>query len=255
MINGIRTYHGVGKVDNVSAGWPNETDYVMQRARVKPGEEVLPPLVFVHGAGALTDAHFEDFPLTVKLWFELAKYFTVIVTDMGGSLWGSFAHQGYIERARLYLNNTMGCSGPVTLVGVSMGGGAIMAYARNGAYASNVRAVAGIVPLTSLNSLKNLNPAFQVSIDAAYSGAGGYTDATSGANHSPVIFGNHANWANTPTKLFYSSNDTTTTPADQAILTTARPQTMTQMIGLNGHSDASVGDSIPGVVEFCRYLR
>lgn len=250
MINGIRSTLGEGLVDHSGAGFPPETDYVFQQARIRPTDPVLPPLVFVHGAGGYIEESFAGNPTTVLLWRELAKYFTVIATDMGGDQWGNYIHQYYIERARLYLQNTMGCTGQVTLVGVSMGGAGVLNYTRNPAYSSNVRAVAGIIPLTSLNSIKAIFPA---SLNAAY--GGDYTDATYGANHSPVVYGNASSFTNVPVKLFNSTGDTVTLPADQATFVAARPQTMTQVIGTAEHSDFLVGESIPSVVEFVRYLR
>lgn len=255
--NGTRARIGEGYVDNVTAGFSPETDYILQRTPYG-AQTVPPPLVFVHGAGGHIDGMLGGdqanipggYPYMSALIWQLAHYFTVIATDMGGDGWGNMTHQGYIERARLYLNSQMGCSGPVTLVGVSMGGGASLAYARNPSYASNVRAVCGIIPVISLAALKTI---FTSSVNAAY--GGNYTDAAYGANHSPIIFGNASTMTSTPVKLFYSSTDTTTLPADQATYVASRPQTMEQMVGTNGHGDLSVYDATPSAIDFCRFLR
>ncbi len=209
-----------------------------------------PPLILVHGAGFLTK-YMTNWDSTTanycKMTHELAKYFTVYVSDFGGDWWGSPDHVARIDDARTYLQSAWGTSGPVTLVGFSMGGLGVLNYAR--ANPSLVRAVCTIFPVISLNRYRTDTPGALAQIDATYSG--GYSDGTYGSMHNPALWASSLT-TSVPVRIHYSDADTQVPPDTITSFKTARPKTQIEMVGMNGHGDGTVGDALDHIIRFCR---
>ncbi len=94
----------------------------------------LPGIIACHGAGATGQS-----PVNVtlsgsyRLHRLLGKYYPIIATDLGGpQTWGNPTAQARVATCKTYLQTTMGAkTGPVILVGISMGNLTALNYARN----------------------------------------------------------------------------------------------------------------------------
>lgn len=231
------------------AGARTDQVYVASELSGWTGATRPQPLVIVHGAGYRTQHLTNDpnFPNYCRMTRELAKHFTVYVSDMGGDWWGSPDHVSRIGDAKTYLEANWGTSGPVTLVGFSMGGLAALNYAK--ANPTLVRAVCTIFPVISLNRFRTDTPGALTQIDTCYSG--GYSDASYGANHNPALWASSLT-SSVPVRIHYSDADSTI-PADTITTFAAnRPSTQVEMVGHNGHTDATIGDALASIVQFCR---
>lgn len=251
-MSGIRTLVGTRSVTASPLSGTVADDYqITAPLSGWTGSSKPPPLIFCHGAGVRRSFWITDpaFPYMQALIRELAKNFVVYASDLGGDWWGSADHTARIEEARTYLNTTMGTSGPVTLVGLSMGGLGALNYAR--ANPGNVRGLSLLYPVLNVAQFKIDNPSNVASLDSAY--PGGYTDGLYGANCSPAVYGN-ALTPSIPVNICYSSADTVVAPATVTAFRAARPTTRIEMVGTQGHTDGSVGDALTSLVSFARVL-
>lgn len=238
------------RVPTVSGFVNSDKTYVLS-PNVPPSSPVPPPLIFCHGAGYLLDSVIDGTSPWHKLLMEtLAKYFTVFVSDFDSTqtkgIWGCDAHVALIEDARTYLASTMGSTGKVTLVGVSMGGLGVMNYAKN--YPGNVKTLAPITAVIDLQDWwSSLTVPARASIDAVY--PPNYSDATYGANYNPKLW-----WSSLTkdifVKLFYSTADQP--PFYNAIgsMQASRPSTLAQNYA-GGHAEAGLPYMFNDVVDFC----
>lgn len=205
------------------------------------------PMVYCHGSG--------DTSLTVlpksgqgPLIRSLAERHTIAVCDLGGQTWGNDTVITRIGQARTYLRNTWGSEGQVTLVGISMGGLAALAYAL--ANPSAVRAVALIIPALDLNDLVvNNRGGAAADVNAAYGGA--YNNATHGPTHNPAVYAASLR-ATMPIAIWTASDDPICVPSTADGFVTSRPQTARTDVGALGHSEASITAALDGVVQFVR---
>lgn len=241
----VRTTAGLGLVTTGEGGM------VLTTARGWAGNDRPPPLIFAHGAtGRVMDGTALSLGQYELVW-ELAKYFTVIVTDLGGDQWANDTHISRIAAAKTYAAGTWFSSGPITLVGSSMGAAGCWAYAK--ANPEQVRCIAGIIPVSDIEDMRaNNRGGLAASINAAYGGA--YSQATHGALHNPVTIAPTLT-TDIPVKLWYSNADVTVVPSTVLAIGAARPSTTLVDVGAGGHGQASIVAATDDVVKFVRYLQ
>lgn len=221
--------------------------------------KVPPPLIWAHGAGQSTEWSVSSIlPHTWALIRELSQYFTVYVGDFDGTqtegIWGNDNHIARIEEARLYLASEFLSAGPVTLIGVSMGGLGILNYAK--AHPTLVRAVVPQTAVLDLTLWIAETGGAASGVHAAYGGA--YSEAVHGADHNP-----HTWWSTLTTdiaaKIFYSSEDVTGTTGqafkDPSVsdMVADRPSTLFGNYA-GGHAEGSMPNMAADILKFCRYL-
>lgn len=225
-----------------SAAAPSEFQFVVGTASAWAGRK--PPLIYCHGSGATTQTAASGSAANAGEWAlltALAQHYLVIVADLGLQAWGNDTHVARIAEAKAYLA-ALGATGPVTLVGGSMGNLGALGYAR--AHPESVSKVACIIPALDLASLY---PMASADIDAAYGGA--YSNAVHGPTHSPVQYAASLD-ADLPIHLFTTSNDPVCLPSTASAFVSARPQTGRTDLGALGHGDAAAGASASPVVEW-----
>lgn len=123
--------------------------------------------------------------------------------DLGGNSWGSDTALAGLTSAVSYMQGAIGAkAGKVALVGFSMGGLNVMAWAA--ANKASVSCVALCCPVSDLNNIY-ANASYTASINSAYGGA--YSDATYGAAHNPKLLAAAGAYSGLPVKAWYSSND------------------------------------------------
>lgn len=177
-------------------------------------------------------------PAFRDLVWRLAKHFLVCVPDLGHTTFGNALGRGRAEQVRL----TLGASGPVGLVGVSHGASTLLAWANQ--YPAHFGWFAGVMPAISLNDLK-AHATVGPQLNACF--AGGYSNATYGAQSSPEIMaptlpvGDYA--------LFLSSNDDVCKPAKAAAFA-ATVGASTQSIGAHGHTQAGIDAGLPPAADW-----
>lgn len=236
----------------VTAAGVTATDsvWVAGSAPAWNGAATLPPLMFVHGATYTTDITLNYAPQHARMLNALAQYFTVYVADFNGDLWGNPEHTARIEDARTHLSNVWGAAGPVTVVGVSMGGLGALNYAKQ--YPGNVRGVLAFTPVINLQRFRNEAGGGPAAIDPRY--PGGYSDATYGATRNPAV------WASTlptsiPVSLMYSPADTLIPVDTITDFKEARPtNTYVTNVGNGGHAESSIDAAQAQIIRFCRVL-
>ncbi len=191
----------------------------------------ITPLVWCHGNHGTALGDFFGYRTTL---LALAQRHVVIGADLGGNTFGNDLSIQRVEEALDYLT-TKGAFGPAVLVGASMGGLVAMNWAvRN---LDRVAAVAGIVPALNLDAPPG-HPA-EPFVDAAYPPAydTGNPEHTS---HDPVLFADDFP-PDIPIGLWYSNNDTTVPPDDNALaFEAARPETHVVDYGAWGHGGINV---------------
>lgn len=217
----IRTSAGVSRY-----GPAGEGDAVFTTVR-----QGRPPLIWCHGNFGTAEADYSTYRWELQ---QLAQRYTVCVADLGYNTFGNPTGITRVEQAVAYLAATWGATGPVTLVGASMGAAVELNYAR--VHPENVAAVACIIPAVDLN-VPDAHPA-AASIDAAYPPAYDPGNPTMTA-HSPVLFASSLP-ADMPIHLWTSSNDTTVLPATADAFVAARPTTGRTDIGAHGHGGIDV---------------
>ncbi len=228
---------------------------------VSPGEGYLiirpsgwvPPasrvgVLYCHGAGGSA--------LEPMVWTSIraitnelaAQNFTVLACDLGGvGTWGNDTALARITAAQTYLQGTLGCRpGKIGLLGLSMGGGASLAWAA--ANPSSTAFVLAAIPVCNLTDLWNKHTDGG-GIDAAY--AGGYTEAVYGATHNATTMALAGKYATVPISTLYASTDAITAPAVHEAFVAASGAT--SFLATGGHNDASVGQwDVPGIVAWAR---
>lgn len=218
-----------------------------------PGLAVMPrlhqqrqakkPIILVPGHAAsssLCAAEYADLtnnPNQAKLARALADYgYPCFAPNADGNTWGNDTALTRIGEAKTYLQTTLGClSGAVILLGVSMGAGAMMAWAR--ANKVSVAAMVGILPVSDLQDIVTNNRGGLASnVNAAYSG--GYSNASYGSTHNPAVFASQL--AGIPTQLWYATDDTVVLPS--TITSVALGITDVDLHAVTGgHTDAALG--------------
>lgn len=177
----------------------------------RPGKK-LPLVIFHHGAGTRAKASLRS-PSTNRVLRHLAANgYCVAVSDFGGSLWGNDRNHDYIIKLITATQRDLARGGPVTLVGSSMGGGAVLSFA--GRYPGRVRSVVAMQPTLDLRDLSTRG----FRIDKRYSG--GYSDRRYGAEHSPVVQAavrqggrrGQRSFDGVPIRLYYGTEDRVITP-------------------------------------------
>lgn len=205
-------------------------------------------VIYCHGANNNTETVIAEAEKRQVL-YGLARYATVHVGDLGGDTFGNDTGITRVGQAIAYLRAEWGQSGPVALVGSSMG--AIVALAYTLAHPDEVLAVAGIIPGLDIADLYTRGMGIPEDIDAAYPPA--YDDETDGPTHSPVRFAADLP-ADLPIALWTASNDALAVPATADEFVSLRPQTERTDLGALGHTDAAIGAAAEGVALFIRDL-
>lgn len=219
----------------------SEYDTVFGTVRTWSGKQPN-GIVFCHGSGDSARISYDD-PVQFDLCSRLAQNATVILADLGLQTWGNDTAITRIGEAIAYLRTSYGVQGKVALVGASMGNANQMAYAR--ANPSQVRAIAGIIPLTDLTDVMTRGAAAEV--NAAYGGT--YSDVTNGPTHNPIRYASTLP-TTMPIRLWSSPTDALVPYQTALDFQTARPQTVLSTLPNYGHSDASVDAAISTVVPF-----
>ena len=162
--------------------------------------------------------------------------FACFAPNADGNTWGNDTAITRIGEAKSYLQSTLGAqSGPVALVGISMGAGAMMAWAR--ANKASVACIVGILPVSDLGDIVTNNRSGLASnVNAAYSGV--YSDATYGATHNPTKFASQL--AGIPAQFWYATDDTTVIPSTVTGVASAIGGVDLHTI-TGGHTDTAVG--------------
>ena len=167
-------------------------------------------------------------PEAWKFINEIARFYPTVVADQGGDNWGNDAGIAGVDGCVNFLssasNPNPAASGKVLLVGVSMGFQVACAWART--HLSQVAAIAGILPSTSVADLYANDAATKTVVDTAFGSAAAWTAAA--PTRDPVQF---ASSLNVPIKLFYSSGDQAATPARVLSFANAAPNAEAVVIG------------------------
>lgn len=204
----------------------------------------VPLCLYAHGAtgttGTVTDNNDE-----MRLINALARKFLVVVSEWGGDQYLNDTHISRLEAGRVAAQTlNVDPSGRTGLVGMSMGAGGSLAYAR--AFPGKVNFVAGLIPALDLNDLAvNNRLGLAAALNAAYPPTG-YDDAVHGPTHSPVKFAANLP-GNLPIRLWTSSNDAAAVPSTAAAFIAARPQTTRTDLGAVGHSTASITAAVADI--------
>ncbi|HHA2804366.1 TPA: hypothetical protein ACOFB9_000721 [Stenotrophomonas maltophilia] len=138
-----------------------------------------------------------------------------ISADMGGSsTWGNSILLSRMDEAFAYTQTfSQVKKGKVILVGQSMGGLAMLNWAR--ANKSKVAAVVGVIPVTNMNSA--IANGLSTQVAAAYGGS--YTDAAYGAQYNPRVYA--ATLAGIPGQLWVGATDLIANTTDAGAVATA----------------------------------
>ncbi len=176
----------------------------------RPGMR-LPLAVYHHGAssGAQTSLKRTG---SGRLLRRLCAYgYCVAVSDFGGSLWGNQRNHRFLTDLIVVAQHRLARRGPVTLIGGSMGGGAVLSYA--GRFPDLVRSVVALQPVLDLADVRR-----RYSVDRHY--PGGYSDARYGDRHSPMVQASayrgrrkgERTFDRVPIRLYYGPRDRVSPP-------------------------------------------
>lgn len=217
LSTGLNRYGGLGEYDMVFT---------------TNGPAVKPYLIVAHGRGSTAYATAGDASL-MPLWYELAEYYTVCVSDLGGATaWGSSDTQNAISTIITMLQSAYPSSfTKVALVGVSMGGLAVLNWAK--ANPSSTAWVGCIAPALNIDDLRYYNATtdsnngvdlgtYAAEIDAAYGGK--YVNSTYGATYSPWYYGSAYPASTVPTAIWTSPADTVVRNQWADAFVVARPE-------------------------------
>lgn len=145
----------------------------------------------------------------------------------GGDLWGNATALARITEAIAFLQAAdIGAkTGPVVLIGASMGGVAAQNYAKG--HHSSVICMVGLIPVSDLNDIRSNNRGgLAGSIDAAYPAT--YVEATHGATSNPHTYA-ATGLAGVHYRAYYSTSDPIVIPS-----------TVTETVSLIGPTAAAV---------------
>lgn len=198
-------------------------------------------VIFCHGRGADATAP-RDFAAIGELHLvnAIAAAFPVLSIDAGGPLtYGNSTAVTDVGNAVTYLQGTRAAkSGTVLLVGASMGCLAALNYAK--ANPSKVGAIVCVNSAIDLNDMVvNNRGGFASEVNTAYGGT--YNNATQGPTFNPASY---AASFSTPTRLFYSSDDTIAIPATVTTFASTATNATATSVGALGHTEAAI-DAAP----------
>ncbi len=168
-----------------------------------------------------------------------------VSADIGGSsTWGNATLKSRLDAMYSY---TQGLSrvkkGKVILVGQSMGGLAMLNWAR--ANKSKVAAVVGVIPVTNMNSA--IANGYSAPVAAAYGGA--YSDASYGAQYNPRVFA--ADLAGIPGQLWVGATDQIANTTDAGAVVAAA-SSIKMMTIAGAHAESTLGNI--DLAEMARFL-
>lgn len=221
----------------------SEVDIIIGTVATWRGE--ASPLIFCHGSGANAESAFNKTEQR-SMMRQLGQEFAVCTADLGGETFGNDTGITRIGQVKSYLASTWGATGPAVLVSGSMGTLNAMAYTL--AHPTDVAAIAAFIPALDIADLLLATDGGAVPplIHAAYGGT--YSDVTHGPTHSPVQFADDL--PAIPIALWAADNDTAARPGPVNAFVAARPETDLTWVGNLEHTDAAIGASVSGVVEF-----
>lgn len=234
----VRLSYGLGRYRG--DGDAGEADYVLGTYDTWGGARTQAAL-WCHGDGGTASAA----SLSMLAFFKgIAKDVTLMSADLGGlSTFGNDAGTAAVEDAFDYLVASWHAVEPIILVGASMGAATALNFAKR--YPARVAAVACIIPATDIDYLHaNASAPVPADIDSAY--AGGWSQATYGADHNPITFAASLD-ADLPIKLWYAPDDAFIPTAMPLAFQAARPQTEVEVLPAGGHTDASLLNSLASV--------
>lgn len=187
------------------------------------GEGEIPTVIYCHGSGGTTLSSASDYDFGLNL--ELARDFIDIIGDWALEGWGNDVSTNAVHNAYLY-SRAMGSTGPVALVGTSMGFLTATNYARR--YPQNVAAIAGIIPAVSMADILATSPSVQTGYDLAYGAA--FTDANQGQTHSPIHMAERDLLPAVPIKLWCIESDSLTRLAPAQAFVDLHPDAEIELI-------------------------
>lgn len=157
-----------------------------------------------------------------------------ISADLGGSAtWGNDILLSRMDEAFAFTQTLSQVKkGKVILVGQSMGGLAMLNWAR--ANPEKVAAVVGVIPVTNMNTA--VAQGFSVEIGAAYGGS--YSDALHGDRHNPHVFSSQL--AGIPGQLWVGQTDAIAKVADAAVVSDGAASIQT-IVMPGSHSESTLG--------------
>lgn len=195
-----------------------------------------PGILFAHGYGAVETVALDrgGWPTQAALIAEIASHWPVLSCTYGGDQFGNDIAQARMTAAKTYLQGPLGAkAGKIGIIGISMGGGLMMAWAR--ANPTLVSCMVGLIPLSDLNDVfvNNRTGTGTAGVNAAYGGA--YDDNVQGPTHNPTKFASQL--AGIPTQIWYATDDTVVIPSTVVPVGTAIGAEMHTLTG--GHLDGS----------------
>lgn len=231
---------------------PDEHDVVLLPRDHRHDGTVL-GVVYCHAAAsdALSASDPVGRPGEWTLVRAVAERHPVVLADLGGrSTFGNPTSLARIDDARRYLQGTWGArSGPVALIGVSMGAVGALNYAA--ANRAHVTAAVGVLPLSDLHEIYTRGgPVDYASMIAAAWGVPVGAALPGGADPTR----NTADLVGLPYQAWYASNDHVVPAATVTNLTTllgVRAEAID--MGALGHSQQAIGSpDVPRILDFLR---
>jgi pimeloyl-ACP methyl ester carboxylesterase len=231
----VRMSYGRGRYRG--DGDTGEADYVFGTYGTWSGARTQAAL-WCHGDGGTANA--SSFQM-LNFWKGLALDYTLMTADLAGTHgFGNDAQMDAMDDAVDYLVASWSAVEPVFLIGASMGATTALNWAKRNP--TRVRAVACVIPATDIDYM-HTNSAAPVPADIDASYAGGWSQATYGADHNPITFAASMDAA-LPIKLWYAPDDTFIPTAMPLAFQAARPQTEVELLPAGGHTDASILNSL-----------
>lgn len=194
-------------------------------------------VIFCHGLNADATAP-RDYAAIGELHLvnAIAEVFPVLSIDAGGTAaMGNATAVARVGDAVTYAQGTLGWkAGTVLLVGASMGTFSVLNYAK--ANPSKVGAVVCVNSAIDLNDIVvNNRGGYAATVNTAYGGT--YNNGTQGPTCNPASY---AASYSTPTRLFYSSDDTIAIPSTITAFAAAATNVTATNVGALGHTEAAI---------------
>lgn len=228
-----------------SATAPTEKVLVMRKSGYNPAGG-LPIALYCHSAGQdateplrpVLPPYTPNSTTTDRLIRAVAEAgYLVVAADLGLKLWGDDTQLSRVTEAVAYARSVGGRSGPLQILGFSMGGMCAFAWTR--ANPSEVASICAFVPAVDLNDFVVNNRAGQAaSVNSAFGGA--YNDAVHGPTHSPVQF---ASQIPCPVDLWHSPDDNTCVDSTELAMIAGLPHVTPHQIS-GDHGSALQFDGI-----------